>query len=75
MSDEFDGEDYPILADRGRGPYRWLDALEETMKEELPSLDRLTRAVLTRRRELTSLVTEALVRRSQAQAQGQKNAP
>lgn len=53
----------------------WLDALEETMKEEPPSLDALTRAVLTRRQELTSQVTEVLVRQRHAQALGQKNAP
>lgn len=53
----------------------WLDALEEAMKEDLPSLDALTRAVLASRQELTAQVTEALVRKRHAQALGQKNAP
>ncbi len=52
----------------------WLDALEETMKEEPPSLDALTRVVLARRRELTAQVTEVLVRQRHAQALGQKSA-
>jgi hypothetical protein len=53
----------------------WLDTLEEAVKEETPSLDALTRAVLARRQELTAQVTEVLVRQSHAQALGQKNAP
>jgi hypothetical protein len=53
----------------------WLDTLEEAVKEELPSLDALTSAVLARRQELTAQVTEALVRQRHAQALGQKNAP
>jgi hypothetical protein len=53
----------------------WLDALEETMEEESPSLDALTRAVLASRQELTAQVTEVLVRQRHAQALGQKSAP
>lgn len=53
----------------------WLDALEEAMKEEPPSLEVLTRAVWARRQELTAQVTEVLVRQRHAQALGQKNAP
>jgi hypothetical protein len=53
----------------------WLDTLEETVKEEPPSLDALTGAVLARRQELTAMVTEVLVRQRYAQALGQKNAP
>jgi hypothetical protein len=53
----------------------WLDTLEDTMKEEPPSLDGLVKSVLARRQELTAQVTEALVRRRHAQALGQKNAP
>jgi len=53
----------------------WLETLEEAVKEELPSLDALTKAVLASRQELTAQVTEALVRQRHAQALGQKNAP
>jgi len=53
----------------------WLDALEEAMKEEPPSLEALTQSVLAGRQELTSVVTEALVRQRHAQALYQKMAP
>jgi hypothetical protein len=53
----------------------WLDSLEEAVKEEPPSLEVLTRAVLASRQELTGQVTEALVRQRHAQALEQKNAP
>jgi hypothetical protein len=57
----------------------WLDSLEEPMeealKEDLPSLDTLTRGVLGRRQELTAQVTEFLIRQRHAQALGQTSAP
>ena len=53
----------------------WLDTLEEAVKEETPSLDALTRAVLARRQELTAQVTEALVQQRHRQALDQKTAP
>ena len=53
----------------------WLDGVEEAMEEESASLDAMTRAVFARRQELTSEVTEALVRRRHAQASRRKSAP
>jgi hypothetical protein len=53
----------------------WLDGLEEAVKEEPPSLEVLTNAVLAKRQELTAQVTEALVRQRHAQALEQKNGP
>ena len=53
----------------------WLDSVEKVVKEESPSLEPLTRAVLARRQELTAMVTEALVKRSHQQALEQKSMP
>lgn len=53
----------------------WLDILEETVKEEAPSLEVLARAVFARRQELTSMVTAALVKQRHRQALEQKTAP
>jgi len=65
----------PTRRDLHEGFDLWLDTLEETVKEESPSLDALSRAVLGRRQELTAQVTEVLIRQRHAQALGQKNAP
>jgi hypothetical protein len=65
----------PTRRDLHEGFDLWLDALGDTMKEEPPSLDALTKAVLASRQELTAQVTEVLVRQRHAQALGQKNAP
>ena len=53
----------------------WVDSVEKVVKEESPSLEALTRAVLARRQELTAMVTEALVKRSHQQALEQKSMP
>jgi hypothetical protein len=65
----------PTRRDLHEGFDLWLDSLEEAMKDDLPSLDALTRTVLARRQELTAQVTEALVRKSHAQALDQQTAP
>ncbi len=53
----------------------WLDATEEAVKEEPPSLDALTSAVFTSRHELTGMITEALVQQRHLQALDQKTLP
>jgi hypothetical protein len=53
----------------------WLDILEETVKEEAPSLEVLARAVFARRQELTGMVTAALVKQRHRQALEQKTTP
>ncbi len=50
----------------------WLDALEETVKQEPPSLEALSRAVFVKRQELTGMVTEVLVKRRHGQALDQR---
>lgn len=65
----------PTRRDLHEGFDLWMDALEEAVKEDLPSLDALTKAVLASRQELTAQVTEVLVRQRHAQALVQKNAP
>ncbi len=65
----------PTRRELHKGFDLWLDTLEEVVKENSPTLDALTRAVLARRQELTAQVTEVLVRQRHAQALGQKNAP
>jgi hypothetical protein len=49
--------------------------MEEAVKEESPSLDALTRAVFTKRQELTAKVTEALVQQRHRPALHQKTVP
>lgn len=53
----------------------WLDTLEEAVKEDTPSLDALTRAVLANRKYLTAQVTEVLVLQHHHQALRQKTSP
>jgi hypothetical protein len=53
----------------------WLDILEETVKEEPPSLEALAKAVFARRQGLTGMVTEALVKQRHSQALEQRTAP
>ena len=60
----------PTRRDLHEGFDLWLDTLEETVKEESPSLDALSRAVLGRRQELTAQITEVLIRQRHAQALG-----
>jgi hypothetical protein len=58
-----DGIRTPTRRELHEGFDLWLDALEDTMKEEPPSLDALARSVLASRQELTA---QALWRRRAA---------
>ena len=47
---------------------RWLDALEEQLPEEKPTLEQMTQAVFAMRQELTGMITETLVAQRHGQA-------
>ena len=54
---------------------RWLDMVEGRVKEDSPTLERLTQEVFAMRHELTGIVTEALVEQSHGEAAEQQTMP
>lgn len=47
---------------------RWLDAVEERVREKIPTLDEMAQTVFAMRQELTGMITEALVGQAHAEA-------
>ncbi len=54
---------------------RWLDTLEEQMKEPKPTLEQITRAVWVQRQTLTGRLVEAVVEQRYEREQEQRQAP
>jgi len=54
---------------------RWVDTLEEHVKEPKPTLEQLSRAVWERRQELMGRLTQALLEQRYGTEQGQQYAP